>query len=221
MDSSKRQSKRVIANERLSETGYLLRLERGDFKFRAGELISLYGAGPLDVRDYTVASGEGDSTVDVLYRLMPAGILTRQLIGLKPGDTIDLSGPYGRFTVRDKKVPMVFIATGTGIAPCHAFAASYPELELTVLHGCATSEDLFYREALSRYNYFPCVSGQVVEGFRGRVTRRLERLELDVSAHYYLCGANEMIYEVQDLLAEYGVHEKQIFTEPYYYRADD
>ena len=221
MDSSKRQRKRVIAHERLSESGYLLRLERGDFSFRAGELISLYGAGPLDARDYTVASGEGDETIDILYRHLPEGVLTPQLVGLKPEDTIELSGPYGRFTIQDAARPMVFVATGTGIAPCHAYARSCPELDLTVLHGCSVPEDLFYREALSRYSYYPCVSGQDVDGFRGRVTRRLETLELDPAAHYYLCGANEMIYEVQDRLAERGINEEHIFTEPYYYRADD
>ena len=221
MDSTKRRPTTVIANEPVSSTAFELFLERQGMEFQAGELVSLYGAGPLDARDYTIASGIHDEHLKVLYRLMPEGVLTPQLAGLKPGDSLDIAGPYGTFTVRDPEVPMVFIATGTGIAPCHAFAESFPALELTILHGCAVAEDLFYRDTLSRYSYLPCVSGETVDGFRGRVTHRLESLELDHEAHYYLCGANEMIYEVQDMLAQRGLDQQRIFTEPYYYRADD
>lgn len=211
----------MLENRSLSETGYELVLERGDLAFRAGELVSLYGAGRLDCRDYTIASGEGDSTLRVLYRLVPEGVLTPQLRALNPGDSIDLSGPYGTFVLREIDRPVVFIATGTGIAPAVAYARTFPKLDLTIVHGSSREEDLFYREAFSGYSYYPCVSSVPVEGFCGRVTRRLERLELDENAHYYLCGANEMIYEVQDLLADRQVPAAHVFTEPYYYRRDD
>ena len=211
---------RVIHNREVSPTARELRLERGGMDFKAGELVSLHGAGKFDSRDYSIASGVGDDWIDVLYRLVPHGVLTPQLLRLRAGDTASIHGPYGVFTVRDPSRPLVFIATGTGIAPCRSFARSHPGLRLHVLHGVAEPGDLFYRDELERLaeRYLPCCSRVEHEGFQGRVPLRLEGLDLPAGAHFYLCGANEMIYEVTDLLEERGVDRADIFHEPYYYR---
>ncbi|MFT5122906.1 MAG: NAD(P)H-flavin reductase [Kiritimatiellia bacterium] len=211
----------VLAHSQLSDTAYVLRLARKGLVFRAGECVSLFGASLLDARDYTIASGEGDEALEVLYRLMPEGVLTPQLAALQPGDPIQCAGPYGTFLLRDADVPVVFIATGTGIAPCRAFHRSYPGLDLTVLHGARVPADLFYREEWDPTSYYPCVSSVSCAGFQGRVTDRIKQVALPSNAHFYLCGANEMIYEVSDWLVKSGFASEQIFREPYYYRADD
>ena len=128
---------RVLANQAVSPTAFCLTLERTGLEFRAGELVSLHGRDRLDARDYTIASGERDPCLRVLVRLIPHGALTPQLAALRPGDPLELTGPYGTFTVRDPERPLVFVATGTGIAPALAFRRSHPDLNLTVLHGVA------------------------------------------------------------------------------------
>lgn len=212
---------RVLSHTRLSETAYQLRIERKGLVFRAGELLSLYGEATLDSRDYTIASGEGDEALDILYRLLPQGVLTPQLAKLQPGDALSFSGPYGSFQLRDAFAPLVFIATGTGIAPCRAFLRTYPELDLTLLQGARETVDLFYRDEWAAKTYYPCVSRVPVEGFQGRVSDRIKLLSLPPNAHFYLCGANEMIYEVSEWLLKAGFASERIFKEPYYYRADD
>jgi len=149
--------------------------------------------------------------------------LTPQLIVLKPGDPISISGPYGEFVVRDPAKKILFFATGTGVAPCRAYARSYPGLDYTLIHGVRKAEDLFYRSEFSAAGYIPCISGEAAPAgmYSGRVTDAARSRNWPAEAHYYLCGANEMIYEMQEFLEAAGVPRTSIFTEAYYYRSDD
>jgi ferredoxin/flavodoxin---NADP+ reductase len=179
----------VVDQRRLSETGYELVLERNGLSFDAGRLITLHGRAVTEDRSYTIASGEQDEYLHVLYRHIPHGVLTPQLVRLRPGDTVDMSGPYGQFVLRDPKRPVWFIATGTGVAPCRAYVRTHPELDLTLVHGVRTAEDLFYRREFERYVYHPCLSAQPSLCFDGRVTDFLVTRKVPTEAHYYLCGA--------------------------------
>lgn len=218
-----RWSTRVLAHRPLSPTAYELRLRRDGLRFQAGQLLCIHGDDLLDERTYTIASGENDDELRVLYRLIPEGRLTPKLAALQPGDELDISGPYGEFTVRDPARPLVFIATGTGIAPCRAFLRSHAGIRLTVLHGARTAADLFYRDELAAATaYHPCLSAESApDCFAGRVTSCASGLAFPENAHFYLCGANEMFYEIRDILAARGIALANVFTEAYYYRIED
>ncbi len=213
----------VLHSRPLSADAVELRLKRPEgFCFNAGELVTLHGKSPLDRRDYTIASGEDDPFIDVLYRVIAGGSLTPQLAALESGGTIHISGPLGTFTIRDRARPMVFIATGTGIAPCRSYLRSHPELDVTVFHGVRTPNDRYYhRELFEKYRYHPCISRPEDSTPKRRVTDALREAELDINAHYYLCGANEMFYDVHDLLTDRGIPAEQIFAEAYYYKMEN
>jgi NAD(P)H-flavin reductase len=214
---------RVLELNRLSDTGYELVVERAGITFKPGQLINIHGRSHLEDRSYTVCSGDRDEHLTVLFRLIPGGVLTPQLVRLKPGDPIRISGPYGEFTVRDATRPLVFFATGTGVAPCRAYMRSHAGLDITLAHGVRTREDLFYRETFARLNYHPCLSADpdAPGVFHGRVTDFARRRIFPPDAHYYLCGANEMIYEVREILLARGIDRATVFSEEYYYRSDD
>jgi ferredoxin--NADP+ reductase/benzoate/toluate 1,2-dioxygenase reductase subunit len=112
---------------------------------------------------------------------------------------------------------MVFVATGTGIAPCRSFVRSSPGLEATVIHGVRVAEDLFYRDAFAAVSYVPCVSRDTRAEFHERVTDFIDTCRVPEQAHVYLCGAYAMIHDVTALLVRRGVAPEAIFTEPYYY----
>ncbi len=219
-DQTRRFHTRVVAQHRLSETGYELILERDGLEFKAGRLIMIHGRNVTEDRSYTVASGENDEHLHVLYRYIPTGKLTPQLINLKPGNTLEVSGPYGEFIIRDPARPLLFIATGTGVAPCRAYIRTHRDLDLTLIHGARVLDDLFYRHEFAPYKYHPCITQENGEAYRGRVTEFLKESKIDINSHAYLCGAYEMIYDVQDLLVERGMPAEHIFMEGYYYRLD-
>lgn len=216
----KRWKTRVIKHRRLSSTGYELVLDRSNLCFKAGQLVIIHGRHVTEDRSYSIASGEQDDALTLLYRWIPNGILTPQLVRLSEGDSVEFSGPCGEFVLRDLHRPIWFIATGTGIAPCRAYVRTHPGLDITILHGVRRAEDLFYRQEFQRYRYHPCVSGEASPWFQGRVTDFLRKTEIPGHAHVYLCGANEMFYEVREILAERGFPMDAVFTEAYYYTHD-
>jgi len=199
----------------------LLRLQRPSWEWEAGQLVGIQGASDLDQRDYTIASGVHDDTLDVIYRLIPHGVLTPFLDQKKAGDSLTVHGPYGRFTLRDPAKPVLFCATGTGIAPCRAFYRSVPGLDLTLLHGVRTPQDLYFRDQWSGITYHPFCSREPLNGVQGRLTDALKDLPLADQTDVYLCGGNEMIYEAEEILMARGIPQDRIFHEPYYYRAYD
>lgn len=214
---------RVVSIKPLSQTGYEMQLERAGIAFKAGQLINIHGRDHFEDRSYTVCSGENDEFLTVLFRYIPSGILTPQLVDLKPGDAVKISGPYGEFTIRDPARPMMFFATGTGVAPCRAYLRTHPDLPVALFHGVRYAEDLFYKEEFRRIAYRPCVSRETesTDFTAGRITDLARSVEFPPDSHFYLCGANEMIYEMQELLEERGVDKSHIFTEAYYYRFND
>lgn len=212
---------RVIALRRLSATGRELTLARGGLPFHAGQLVTVHGPDELEDRSYTICSGERDNHLQLLFRLIPHGRLTPRLDALREGDRIELSGPLGEFTLRDPAAQIFFFATGTGIAPARSYLRSHPGLNLTLVHGVREEADLFYREEFGGIDYRPCIPGGAAPFYRGRVTGLAAEMALPAGAHYYLCGANEMFYDMRDVLAARGVPPEHIFTEAYYYRADD
>ncbi len=212
---------RILRHRQLSPTAYELSLSRDGLDFRAGQLLVIHGRALTEDRNYTIASGENDNELRVLYRLIPSGVLTPHLAGKAEGEYVEISAPCGEFVLRDRARPIVFVATGTGIAPCRAYLRTYPELDMTVLHGVRTAEDLFYREEFAGRPYFPCVSAGAPGAFHGRVTDFSRTFDFPSDAHFYLCGANEMFYEMRDLLTARGIRPDALFTEAYYYRHEE
>ena len=211
-----RYSSRVVSSRQISPTAWELTFERCGLSLHAGQLVRLHDRAGLHHRSYTVASGEHDEHLQILYRHIPDGHLTPELVKLSPGDPLEVSGPFGEFVLRDRSRPLVFVATGTGLAPCLAYTRTYRDLNLTLLHGVRTVSDLFYREWFDGPRYHPCVSRENGAGFHGRVTALLPTLTFAPDTHFYLCGANAMIFEAQSLLESLGFTSDAVFNEAYY-----
>lgn len=211
----------ILSHEPRGVDARLLRLERPEWFWRAGQLVGILGENRLDQRDYTIASGENDSTLDVIYRVIPHGALTPFLAERRVGEVLHVEGPYGRFTLRDLSRPLLFCATGTGIAPCRTFLRTHPGLDLDLFHGVRSPADLYFREEWSSIRYHPFCSREPLDGVTARLTDALRDHTPAPGAQAYLCGGNEMIYEAGDILKDKGMRPEDIFVEPYYYRAYD
>ena len=208
---------RVLALRELAPDGFELTLERAGLRFMAGQLLSIHGATLEEDRNYTICSGEADEHLQILFRLIPGGRMTPRLARLRAGDTLELSAPLGEFTVHDATVPLWFIATGTGVAPCRSYLRSGSAHSLTLVHGVRAAADLYYREEFSRIAYHPCVSSGADQAFHGRVTDVCATRSVPADAVFHLCGSNAMFYDMLDVLTAKGVARNRIRTEAYYY----
>ena len=219
-ENPQRYSSRVIELRQVSDRGYELMLERAGLTFQTGQELMLHGDEPSDDRQYSIASGEADEQVTILFRLIPEGMMTPKLVAKRPGDTIEFTGPFGSFVIRDFLSPMLFIATGTGVAPALSFVRTHSGLGMTLLHGVREEQDLFGRELLEAEcaPYIPCISQQPDSmHFQGRVTAKLAEMEWEPDTHFYLCGSNDMILEVRRQLRDRNVEDDSIVSEAYYF----
>ncbi len=122
----------VFDNKNLAKDAYILTFKR-NFKFIAGQVVGLGINTQIEPRLYSIASGENDDYVEILYTEKADGKLTPMLSLLKAGDKILVSSPLGSFTENNDSP--ILIATGTGIAPLISMLKSGKGRNATLLHG--------------------------------------------------------------------------------------
>jgi ferredoxin--NADP+ reductase/benzoate/toluate 1,2-dioxygenase reductase subunit len=195
-----------------------MRFDRQGMPFRAGQHITLGIPGNNQVREYSIYSTEQDTALEVLIREVDSGTVSKQLRKLIPGELLDVDGPFGYFTLDERQLDReyLFVATGTGIAPFHSLAGSYPGLNYTLLHGVSYGHDAFERSEYPKKRHVLCTSRDREGAFHGRVTDYLKQKELSLDTLVYLCGNCDMIYDVYDLLTSRGFPPGNIKTEVYF-----
>ena len=108
------------------------------------------------------------------------------------------------------------IATGTGIAPFRSMYNSYPDLNVSIIHGVKNHKEAYFKDEFNE-DYKLCTSSdQSSGGFHGRVTDYIINLNFDSDSIFYLCGNFNMIYDVQNILTSKGHSLNSIFTEVYF-----
>jgi len=210
---------KIVQKRFLTESTFVLRLDRGNIQFRAGQHIIVGLKGELNQREYSIYSGEKDDYLEILVREVLDGNVSLQLKHCKPGESLQINGPFGSFGLEKFDMffrKLVFIASGTGIAPFHSFVKSYPEINYIIFHGVRYNNEAYERKDYDPRRYFLCTSKESNGGYKGRVTRFLAGYEVDSNMLFYLCGNNNMIYEVYHILRDKGIPVEKIFSEVYF-----
>jgi propane monooxygenase reductase subunit len=157
--------------------------------------------------------------------------------GIKVGDELTCTGPYGVFTLRDSSPRrLVFIAGGAGMAPIISLLRSMAEKGTTrpaaFYYGARTKDDLFVLEELERLGrelpdlrFVPALSEADAsagwDGEVGMVTDVVDRLEGDLTdVDAYLCGPPPMVDAAIALLERRGCPESRIYFDKFTTTAD-
>ena len=208
----------VISNTQLTPNNYLLEISK-NIEFTAGQFVAISLPNLEDKRLYSIASGEQDSTLKILYEVVPDGLLTKQLCQLKAGDRVTVSEPMGRFLPTHGKA--LWIATGTGIAPFISMLRSGYGNDKTLLHGSRTVEGFFFQDQFTLSmgdSYLRFCTTETAPGIiSGRLTHHLKQMDgLDPDILYYLCGSNQMVVDVREILINKGIPYENIKAEIYF-----
>src|SRR3989344_5323243 len=106
-------------------------------------------------RPYSIASEvKSDHTIDLCIKIVEHGKASHYVSTLKTGDRIKLMGPMGRFMIPEQKQDqdIVFISTGTGIAPFRAMIRSRLQAEkkqqMYLFTGYRYEDEALYKEEL-------------------------------------------------------------------------
>ncbi|MCO5156132.1 MAG: NADH:ubiquinone reductase (Na(+)-transporting) subunit F [Aquamicrobium sp.] len=165
---------------------------------------------------------------------IPPGIVSSYLFGLKPGDEIEVSGPFGEFHVQPTEREMVFVGGGVGMAPLRAMIHEQLALgtsrRISYFYGARSLADLFYAEEFEKlasghenFSWTVALSdpapGDRWRGETGFVHEVLARTMRDHPApedcEYYLCGPPVMISAVLSTLDDLGVEPHSIFNDDF------
>lgn len=213
----------VLALRDLSESAYVLRIERKGLDFEPGQYIHVGPLPGIDRREYSVYSAPGDDFLEILVKEVPQGVVSPGLRRLTAGEYVDVEGPFGFFRIEegDLAAPFLFIATGTGISPFHCHTRSRPQLDYTLIHGVRSVTELYDHGAYDAGRLVSCISRSegapaAARNFRGRVTDWLRENPAPEHCMAYLCGSCDMIYEVYDILGAQGLSSDRIHAEVYF-----
>lgn len=210
---------KIIEVRHLTESTFVVRMERNGLEFQTGQFIIVKVGSRVEQREYSVYSGENDNFLEILVREVDGGKISGKLKELKPGDEVSVDGPFGFFKFDPKHFPsnkFLFIATGTGISPYHSFVKTYPELDYHLIHGVRLEKEAYDHDDFDKQKITLCTTGEPKGDFYGRLTDYLYTQKLDPETNCFLCGNSEMIYEVFDILTGKGIHVSNIYSEVYF-----
>jgi len=210
---------KVESNIEITKDVFVLSYPRSH-AFVAGQVVGICLIKGEEPRLYSIASGNRDGMIRLLYNIKPDGEISPGLAELKKGDTLFVSTPFGSFYGTSE--PAVFIASGTGIAPFISMLRSGLHKDKVLIHGGRTLDSFYFREemesVLGTENYIRCCSQEKGEGvYEGRLTAYLrEQEDLPADRKYYLCGLAEMVVDSRDILIEKGIPYENIIAEIYF-----
>jgi ferredoxin-NADP reductase len=210
---------KVLKVKSLTKTSFILRIEKKAIRFKAGQHINVGPDDNMLNREYSIYSSENDPYIEVLVKEVKDGAVSPKLGELKKGDIVLIEDPSGYFTLPfDYTIysSLLFVATGTGIAPFHSFVKSYPKLNYHLIHGITDASEACERDFYGSLNLTLCTSQKQDGDFHGRVTQWLQQNDLSGYQHIYLCGNRNMINDAFTLLQEKGFPMENIRAEAYF-----
>ena len=178
-------------------------------------------------------SSREDGRLEFVIKVYPDGLFSSFLdTRLAVGDRVDLTGPFGVFTLREgHDEDIVFVGGGAGLAPILALLRSMAERGIdrraAFYYGARRRRDLCFtdelnalEEKLPNFRFVPALSepedGDGWDGEVGLITDVVKRHETDLRrAHAYLCGPPPMVEAAMPLLASLGVAEKHIYYDKF------
>jgi propane monooxygenase reductase component len=223
----------VAAVEALTSDIYFLELRPEEpLEYKPGQYVDIRIPGTEHHRSFSMAGTRPDS-LEFMIKAYPGGKFSGLLAdgSIKPGDELEVTGPYGVFTLRPSSPRrLLFIGGGAGMAPILSLLRSLRENGMerpaTYYYGARTEADLFGLEELGTLpcGFVPALS-EDVNGWKGEcglITDVVERLEGDVAeVDAYVCGPPPMVEAAIALLERLGVPEAHIYYDKFTTTADE
>jgi propane monooxygenase reductase subunit len=233
----------VVANDPVTHDmrHLVLRLvEPEEIKFFPGQYVDITVPGTESTRSFSMAntSSREDGQLEFVIKVYPDGLFSHFLdTQLAVGDRLDLTGPFGVFTLREgHDVDLIFVGGGAGMAPILSLLRSMAERGIqrkaTYYYGARGRKDLCFEqelraleEALPGFRYVPALSepaeGDGWDGEVGLITDVVTRHEADLrGVHAYVCGPPPMVEAAMPMLTGLGVPEKRIYYDKFTTTAD-
>lgn len=204
------------------------------FPFIAGQAVMAGFAGRPDGKPYSIACSPAQAResgcLELLVNVDQQGHAGRHFGSLDAGAPIELTGPFGRFSlagVRESS-PLLFIAGGTGIAPLRSMLWSALDGEardVTLLYSARTPDEFAFLPEFRRLHAEGRIrlrlaatrgASQGWTGGRRRIDRELLGGLVERSSTVCLvCGPDSLVADVPAMLRGFGVPADRIRREEF------
>ena len=167
---------------------------------------------------------------------IPPGKMSSYIFGLKPGDQVTISGPFGEFFARDTDAEMVFIGGGAGMAPMRSHIFDQlrrikTKRKISFWYGARSKREMFYEADFNQlaaecpnFTWHIALSEPLPEdnwtGYTGFIHNVLyEHYLKDHPApedcEFYMCGPPVMNAAVINMLTNLGVERENILLDDF------
>ena len=198
-----------------------------NFVFLEGQFIDIIGPNSIR-RSYSIASISSNKEITLLIKRVINGEFSNYWFNeVTSNDLLRIEGPKGTFFLRDRAKPLVFLATGTGIAPIISILDrldSDPDFNQTesisLFWGNRMQQDFVWKPNFKKINvdFYPIISrkddewkGQV--GYVQDVALRISDSARKVNV--YACGASEMINSAKFSFVGAGLSESDFYSDAF------
>jgi ferredoxin-NADP reductase len=228
---------RLVRSTSLSDYTRHLEFETASerFGFVPGQWLSVKevnAAGEEITRAYSIASAPSTNRFALCLNRVQDGFMSNHLCDLPEGSVVQAQGPFGNFILKPPLRDTLFIATGTGIAPCRGMLhwlfedpTRHQEKEFWLVFGSRTLGDAYYHDEFLQlatehrhFHYLPTLSraDESWTGLRGYVQEHVAPIaEGRTDMHAYICGLDKMVSANRELLKSLGWDRKSILYEKY------
>ena len=200
--------------------------------YEPGQYVDVIGPAGTR-RSYSIANAAvPERTIELHVREVDGGAMSAYWFGQsKGGDLLRLHGPLGTFFLRDVETcDLVFLATGTGIAPVkamleslHARHAATPR-SIRLFWGARDRRDIYWQPPAEvagiPVHFVPVLSREGSEwaGVRGHVQDAFIG-QTDPAAlqncRVYACGSDTMIHAARALLLAAGLDDRHFLADAF------
>ena len=181
-----------------------------DYTFRAGQyaVTRITKTTNTFIRQYSFSSSPGDDTLELLIQREPGGEVSSWFFeSAQPGDIVEISQPFGNFTLEAGKRPVLLIAGRVGIAPFMSMVRDNKQ-PLAVLYSVRNRKQVCFAEELHETGV-TVVSTDHTPRIDSAVLMPL----LADQPLVYICGSKQFVDAMVILVTKSGVATKDIRRE--------
>ncbi len=210
--------------------------KEADTSFIAGQFLQVHleKEGKPHKKSYSIASSPSlakeKNQIELCIKLVEGGFVSTWFFGLKEGNVIHTSLPYGVFTVREPwQENLIFVGTGTGIAPLRGMIKNLYEKgfskNIWLIFGNRYETDILYNDEwqalLKKYpnfHFVPTISRGT--NWKGETAYVQEIVKREFSGKtegndFYGCGLVPMCQQLKAALLEMNIPKERIHFEQF------
>jgi len=166
----------------------------------------------------------------------PPGAVSSYIFGLKPGDPVIISGPFGEFLARETDAEMIFVGGGAGMAPMRSHIFDQlkrlnSKRKISFWYGARSLREAFYVEQFDQlaaehdnFSWHLALSDPMPEdhwkGLSGFIhdvllEHYLKEHPAPEDCEFYICGPPMMNVALTNMFDELGAEEDNIFFDDF------